>query len=96
MYAQLNTCTCQSKWNRNTCTAQQVRCLQVHVHCDMDSVYFVCLGARADIKDEDGKTPLEEAEQELAKTSNPEEKQRYEKVHEDTHTITHFDTANGC
>ena len=62
----------------------------------MDSVYFVCLGARADIKDEDGKTPLEEAKASLAKTSDPEEKQRYEKVHEDTHTTTHLDNAIGC
>ena len=47
----------------------------------MDSVYFVCLGARADIKDEDGKTPLQVAEEMLAKESDQEEKQRYEKVH---------------
>ena len=60
----------------------------------MDSVYFVCLGSSADIMTF-GKTPLQAAEQELAKESDPEEKQHYEKVHEDTHTITHFDITNG-
>ena len=71
--------------------------MKIHVHCDMDSVYFVCIGANVDIKDEDGQTPLQVAEEELAKESDPEAKQPYEKVHEDTHihcTITHFDIAN--
>ena len=62
----------------------------------MDIVYFVCLGASADIKDEDGKTPLQVAEEQLTYQSNAEAKQHYEKVHEDTHTITHFDIAIGC
>ena len=63
----------------------------------MDSVYFVCLGASADIKDRyRKKTPLQVAEEELAKEPDPEKKQRYEKVHQDAHTITHFDIANGC
>ena len=51
----------------------------------MDIVYFVCLGANADIKDDDNKTPLQVAEEELAQKSDPEERQRFEKVLEDTH-----------
>ena len=62
----------------------------------MDSVYFVCLGARADLKDKDGKTPLQVAEEWLAERSDPEEKQHSEKVHEDTHTIIHLDNSIGC
>ena len=62
----------------------------------MDSVYFVRLGANADIRAYfTGETLLHAAEQKLAEQSDPEEKQRYEKVHEDTHTITHFYIANG-
>ena len=51
----------------------------------MDSVYFVCLGARAEV-----------AEKRLAEESDPKEKQRFEKVHEDTHTVTHLDNAIDC
>ena len=51
----------------------------------MDIVYFVCKGASADIKDDNEETPLQVAEEELAKTSDPEERQRFEKVREDTH-----------
>ena len=71
-------------------------CLQIHVHCDMDSVYFVCLGASADVKDDDGKTPLQWAEKQLARKSDPKEKQHFEKVHQNAHTFTHFDVANVC
>ena len=62
----------------------------------MDIVYFVCLGANADIKANGKKTPLQVAEEELAKKSDSGEKQCFEKVHENVHTITHFDIANGC
>ena len=68
----------------------------IHVHCVMDSLCFVCLGASADIKDNWGRMPLQVAENELARESDPEKKQRFEKVHEDTHTITNLDIANGC
>ena len=57
----------------------------------MDTVYFVCLGANADIKDKWGGTPLQMAEEKLAEKSDPEEKQRFEKVHKDSRTITHFE-----
>ena len=67
----------------------------IHVHCDMYSLCFVSLGASADIKDNYRQTPLQMAEQELAR-SDPEEKQRYEKVYEDTHTITNLDIAYHC
>ena len=59
----------------------------------MDSVYFVCLGARADIKDDFwGQTPLQVAQEELGGKSDPAEKQRYEKVlymkaHIPSHTL---------
>ena len=66
-----------------------------HVHCIMNSVYFVCIGARADIKNKEGKTPLQGAEEWLAEESAPVEKHYYEKVHEDTHTITYLDNAIG-
>ena len=62
----------------------------------MDTVSFMFLGARADIKAKNGKTPLQVAEEEFTYQSKPEVKQRYEKVNEDMHTITHFDIANGC
>ena len=52
---------------------------------------MLCLGARTNIKDNDGKTPLQVAkEQFLSRQSNPEARQHYEKVHEDTHTIKQF------
>ena len=68
----------------------------IHVHCDMDSLCFVCLGASADIQTRYGETLLPAAEKELARKSHPGEKQRLKKVHEDTNTITNLDIANGC
>ena len=57
----------------------------------------ICAGARTDIEDKDGKTALQTAEELLANNEDdPERQQPYEKVHKDTHTITHFDIANGC
>ena len=50
----------------------------------MNTVYLVCLGASADIKDNSGMTPLQMARNEKV----------YMKTH--THTITNFDIANGC
>ena len=44
----------------------------------------ICAGARADIEDKTGMTALQIAEKELADEDDPEEKQRYEKVHHDT------------
>ena len=58
----------------------------------MDSVYFVFLGANADMK-AFRQTPLEVAKERLGERSDPGGKQRYEEVHEDTHTIKHFDIA---
>ena len=49
----------------------------------------LCVGASADIADKDGETPLQAAQRSWIQSSDPEKKQRYEKVHEDTHTITH-------
>ena len=46
----------------------------------------LCVGASADIKDNNGKTPLKVAKEELADASDREKKQDYKKVHEDTHT----------
>ena len=51
----------------------------------------ICAGARTDIENEFGETALQTAEESLAYKEDSEEKQRYEKVHEDTHTLTHFD-----
>ena len=51
----------------------------------------ICTGARTDIENEEGKTALQIAEEELSNEDDPEEKQHYEKVHEDTkpsHTLT--------
>ena len=46
-----------------------------------------CTGARTDIEDDEGETPMQWVEEELADTDDPEEKQRYEKVLVDAHTI---------
>ena len=35
--------------------------ITIHAHFEMDTVYFVCLGASADIKDDFGRTPLQVA-----------------------------------
>ena len=51
---------------------------------------ILCLGARTSIKDKDGQTPLQAAKEKLSDESDPEARQRYQKVHEDTHTITQF------
>ena len=56
----------------------------------------LCIGASADIADNSGRTPLELAQFNISGEVDPEKKQRYEKVYEDTHTITHFSIANGC
>ena len=55
----------------------------------------ICAGARTDIT-VFGETALQAAEDKLVYKQDPEEKQRYEKVHEDTHTITHLDITKGC
>ena len=55
-------------------------------HIVLCILYFAYIGARADIKDDSGNTPLQWAEEELTEQSDPERKQRHEKVHEDTHT----------
>ena len=57
----------------------------------MHTVCILCVGANADIKDKYGETPLQKAQEQLGRTSDPERKQHYEKVDEDTHIITHFD-----
>ena len=69
--------------------------MHVHVHSHMD-IIILCAGASPDIKDPLGKTPLELAEKEMHKRSDPEDKQRYEKVNEETCTITHVDIDNIC
>ena len=46
------------------------------------------VGASADIEDKERKTPMQWAEKKLANQSDPEQKQRNEKVHDDAHTIT--------
>ena len=63
--------------------------------CDI-RIIILCAGASPDIKDPLGKTPLELAEKERQKRSDPEQKQRYEKVNEDIYTNTHFDIDNIC
>ena len=60
----------------------------VCVHCNMDIVIFH-LGASADITNNNGETPLQRAEQDLANESDPQKRQCYEKVPQDTHTIKH-------
>ena len=59
-------------------------------------IIILFTGASPDIKYPLGKTPLELAEKEMHKRSDPEEKQRYEKVNKDTYTITHVDIDNIC
>ena len=61
-------------------------------YCDVHTV--LCVGASADIADNYGRTPLKQAQFQFSTEANPEKKQRYEKVHEYTHTITHFDISN--
>ena len=63
-------------------------------YCDVCTV--PCVGADAGKKDNEGKIPLQWAKEQLSSESTPEAKLHYEKVHEDTHTITHFDIINGC
>ena len=60
--------------------------------CDVYNVLFG--GARADIKDNDGKTPLQVAKKELSRESDREEKQHYKKVSEATQTTV--DLVKGC
>ena len=68
-----------------------------HASCLIASVNVtICAGARTDIEDSSGSTALQVAEKELAKQHDLERKQRYEKVHKDTHTIIYFDIVNGC
>ena len=54
-------------------------------------MYVLCLGADSTLAD-----PLAEAQRQLATQFKPEGKQRYEKVHKDTHTIAHFGITNDC
>ena len=61
--------------------------------CANVSIYA---GARTDIESIKGVTALQKAGEKLSEESDPEKKQRYEKVHEDTHTITNFGMGNGC
>ena len=51
------------------------------------------IGASADIKNDRGQTPLQSAEEGLTHESDPEGKQRYEKVSEDTRTCTIYTLA---
>ena len=60
--------------------------------CDFYTLLSV--GARADIKDNDGKTPLKVAKEELSSQSDGEAKQHYKKVCEGTHTT--LDLVKGC
>ena len=46
----------------------------------------ICAGARADILDEDERTPLYYAEEHLAEKSQPENRQQLEKVQQGKHT----------
>ena len=61
-------------------------------YCDVHTV--LCVGADSTPAD----LLVEEAQGNLAKESDPEAKQRYEKVHKDTHTCTivHFCVTNDC
>ena len=63
--------------------------ITIHGHCEMDTVYLVCLGASADIQNVWQGTPLQVAEKKLANESDPEAKQHYEKVYMKTHTYHH-------
>ena len=56
----------------------------------------LCVGASADIASNYGSTPLKLAQERIYEESDPEKRERYEKVHKYTHSITHFDIANGC
>ena len=62
--------------------------LAISVHFDMD-VLILCLGASADIKNAYGTTPLQRARERLTKTSDPEAKRCFEKVHATTLHHTH-------
>ena len=52
------------------------------------------VGARADIKANDGKTALKVAKERLSSRSDQEAKQRYKKVCKGTHTT--IDLVKGC
>ena len=51
-----------------------------------------CVGARADIAVDDGETPLQVAQRRIADKSDPEAKQCYEKVHQNTpfHALLYY------
>ena len=59
--------------------------------CDVHTVLHVCVGADRKLGN-----PLEKAQRKLTVESDPKAKQRYGKVHKDTHTITHFGITNNC
>ena len=62
--------------------------ITIHGNCEIDTVYLVCLGASADIKNILRKTPLQVAEENSAVASGPEAKQHYEKVYMNTYHHT--------
>ena len=82
----------QVETNTNTCTVEQViwtqyLCRESYLIVRLNVT--ICAGARVDIQNGDGNTPIQLAEEALGEKSDPKEKQQYEKVHEDGHTNTH-------
>ena len=63
-------------------------CLESYLIVSMNVI--ICAGAKTDIHDEDGQTPLQLAEEKLADTTDPDRKQQYEKVNKGTHTCHTF------
>ena len=52
-------------------------------------IVIICTGARTNIPNSYGITPLQRAEVALVEARDPKKRQQYEKVHKDIH-IAHF------
>ena len=59
----------------------------MYVHVKLDMGILLSIGANPDVKDDEGATPLQDAERFLADTSDPEKKRHYEKVCQVLHAI---------
>ena len=88
--------------NLYTCITKQIACLSYMCLCYESYLILsvkvvICAGARADTQDEDGKTPLELAEEELVEQSDAKTRQQYDKVQKanTNHTLIISINANG-
>ena len=59
----------------------------MYLDVKFDVGILLWIGANPDVEEYLGRTPLQEAEEHLAKSSNPEKKRSYEKVCQVLHAI---------